>query len=504
MASNLLKTFKKIDNHRKALILKANSQGANLPDTASFLDLVPHIAADVAPTYSEFKYALNTEDWTHPEGWPDCKNILETAEEKDGLKPGIIMLLDATHSDEILLPKYVSSSSSPYLYNGFDAGNVCAAGYLLSDGTWYNDTTNEITHTWDTSKDIIVETGKHPGRYRWMILYFSSSKSTGYLNLVRFPAVEVIVGNIASIGSYCGLFITYGYGGDDTMCKYLKHIEFLSSFNASYINWSWGQNRYFMGGMEKLEHITFGKTVKLQNLPNSAVFYNCKRLRHIDLVSKFVYSNQFTLYGCASLVSYKGQSNYTVLSGDFLQLERIENSGYSIRVSGYVPENAQVKDCIVYQCYLPRNWKTMNGFKVDSSNQSNVGSYGSYFSGHDNIMSLDFSNLTKFHPSSSIIDTPVLNQKISSNAYVAKIGSLCYNLKEVTWPALIQDRISIGRVVLYKYSVLDLFEALIDATPYTADYKCVWLHPYNYDELTEEELAIATNKGWEVVRGWPY
>jgi hypothetical protein len=76
-------------------------------------------------------------------------------------------------------------------------------------------------------------------------------------------------------------------------------------------------------------------------------------------------------------------------------------------------------------------------------------------------------------------------------------------LKEITWPAQIVERIDTSGVVLYKHVILDLFDKLVDITGNNGAYDWVAIHPSNYDELTEEELAIATNKGWEVQRGWP-
>ena len=506
MASNLLKTFEKIDNHRKALIQKANSSGANLSNDASFLDIVPHVGADVTPTYPEYKHALNTEDWVRPAEWPDCKDILENAEEKDGLKPGIIMLLDATHSDELILPKYAAGSSTPYLYNGVDAGNVCASGYLMSDGTWYGDMTNEITHTWDTSKDIIVDSGKYPGRYRWIILYYTSARSISYVNFVRFPAVEVILGNIAYSGTvnYFGGFITYNTYGDDTMSKYLKHVEFLPTFSVPTIGWSWGQSRYFMACMQKLEHITCAKQITMGSVGNSELFCKCSFLRHINLVDGLKYSQQHRISDCKSLVTYKGSVNYLVLSGDYLQLEQVDTGGYSCMISGYAPETAKIKSCPLYGATLPISWKTQGGFKFEYSNQSNGVSNGRFFWNNRDITRLDFSFVDKFYSVSSVLDSPQPTYAVYSSGVVAQIGKNSYNLKEIIWPSIVKDRISIGDVVLYKYSVIELLENLVDITNLDVKYNNVWLHPYNYDELSDEEIAIATNKGWEVVRGWPY
>lgn len=507
MASNLLNTFKKIDNHRKILIDKANAQGAGLPDSASFIDLVPHIGADKPVMLPEYASVLNTEDWVRPAEWPDCESILTNAEVKGNLYPGVIMLLDATYSDETVLPRYIVSSSSEYLFNGYNAGNVCASGYLMSDGAWYGDMTNEITHTWDTSKDIIVETGKHPGRYRWMILYYDSTKSIGYTNYTRFPAVEIIFGNIRYSGTnnYPGFFITYGYNSGDTVCKYLKNVVFLPTFNILTLSWSWGSSRYFFGGFKKLENIDVRcGTISMGTLPSTQIFRSCSRLRHLNLVNDFKYGQQFTLYDCSSLVTFKGQSNYTLLSGNLFQLEQVNNSGYSLRINGYAPENTVIIDCVLYGTGLPNYWKTQNGFTIDYNNNSNGDySYGNFFSGNLFVTKLDFSKTIKFNVANAVPTSspnPTIN---SSNACRAVIGNGSFKLKEVIWPDIISERIDTSGVVLYKHVILDLFERLTDITGNNGAYDWVAIHPSNYDELTEEELAIATNKGWEVQRGWP-
>jgi hypothetical protein len=260
-----------------------------------------------------------------------------------------------------------------------------------------------------------------------------------------------------------------------------------------------------MGGMSKLKHITLGRLISIGSMPSSQLFRSCHHLRHLDVATGFKYGSQWTLYDCRSLVTFKGTNNYMVLSGDYLQLEEVDNGGSSLRINGFAPESMKLKNCTLYGTTLPTTWKTQGAFKIDYSNSSNGNSSGSFFSNNLDITKLDFSKIDKFYGPSSVLEQPnPTTAPSNSSATVARVGHYCYNLREITWPSVVQDRISIGQTVLYKYSVLELLNNLVDISNISVKYNYVYLHPYNYDELTEEELAIATNKGWEVKRGWPY
>ena len=495
MASNLLKTFEKIDSHRMQLINKANEYGAKLKNSASFAELLPFIEAQEYPVYD--KYNLNeNESWSRPEGWPDCREILRNAEVKDGLYPGIIMLLDA-NSDTTLLRKYVTGTSSgSYMSNKSGAGNVCASGYLLSDGTWYNDTTNEITHTWDKTKDIVVNEGRLPGTYRWVILYYSSSKAIDYINLTYLPMVELIVGNVKHTSTTWNSGLLVSMGEDSPCSDYLRHVEILEESNFSGFTWSYGMYPKLFGGMRLLEEITVSKTLSSSTSTYATSgFTGLSRLKELNF-SKLGFSGG--TYTCTKADSLER----LILSGNMVfyisenlpSLKLVEGANSKIRFNN---SNVQIpKDCVFhikgFECAnLPAYWSTNKDIPIVAYTNTS-----SPFSNNPFIEALDLSNVTDFYYSSNVLNHPTPSSR--SNAYTV-LCSNCFRLKNIEWPSEVVNRFDLTRVYLDKECIIQLFENLISVTDLSGlTYMDVLIHEKNYNELTEDEIKIATDKGWGV------
>lgn len=494
MASNLLKTFEKIDAHRMQLINKANEYGAKLKDSASFAELLPFIEAQEYPVYDNYNLNEN-ENWNRPEGWPDCREILRNAEVKDGLYPGIIMLLDA-NSDTTLLRKYVTGTSNSYVSNSSGAGNVCASGYLLSDGTWYNDTTNEITHTWDKTKDIVVNEGRLPGTYRWIILYYSSSKAISYINLTYLPMVELIVGNVKHTGTTWSAGLLVSMGEKSPCSGYLRHVEILEESNFSGFTWSYGMYPRLFGGMYLLEEITVSKTLSSSNSTYATSgFTELSHLKELNFSKLGLSGGTFTCTKAYSLEKLILSGNMTFYTGEHLpSLKLVEGVNAKIRFNNC---NVQIaKDCVFHikgiECaQLPAYWTTNRDIPLLTYTNSS-----SPFSNNPFIETLDLSNVTDFYYSSNIINYPTPSSR--GNAYTVLCAN-CFRLKNIEWPNEVVNRLDLSNVYLSKDCIVNLFEHLISIADLSGlTYTNILIHEKNYNELTEDEIKIATDKGWGV------
>lgn len=153
MASDLLKTFKKIDLDRKLMIQLLNGSGLNIPEDGSFSDII-----DALTTFepsNEFDISLT---WTRPSYWPDSKEILNEAPHYEGYFPYAVAIMDDS-LDSVVFPL---------------SSRLAARLIYTSDGTLYQyqNVDEGIEHTWDKTKDIIIDE-ENPMRY--VILYANAS-----------------------------------------------------------------------------------------------------------------------------------------------------------------------------------------------------------------------------------------------------------------------------------------------------------------------------------------
>jgi hypothetical protein len=150
-----------------------------------------------------------------------------------------------------------------------NSNQVCLGackGILTSDGTYYTNTT--FSHTWDKSKDIVVDKGRFPGTYRWIILYYSNRLDIADLNLVGLPAIEIILGKIGSeAASSANINATLIGRHDNSVLNAtntLINLEFTNDFNFTEMRWHYGTSGsgyYAMGSFDLLEHVNFGPLV---------------------------------------------------------------------------------------------------------------------------------------------------------------------------------------------------------------------------------------------------
>ena len=496
MASKLLNTLQNIENDRQAAIMTANGLGYHLSPNASFADIAA--TAGTGDTVIGLQYpALNEEDWERPKEWPDCYSILREATirrdstiNKDVEPIGIYLLKDG--EDTITFWRKQSAPSSGMT----DQDYVYADAFLLSDGTWIEGLSKlssgaTIQHDWDITQDIIVNDGQYPGRYRWLIEYrvVDSSDYLSYINSIKFwPVVEVL-----SLKTMPGI-------GRGIYAQSLLNFEMLPE--SPIITVRHDQFSYpLFSGFVNLRNL---KLAPLTHLIIRWAFRDLHRLRKLDLSNftqiTYAYNDEISLGYAFSLVEFIGPQSI-IISNDvnatknrvsFKQLPVIqkmilpENTYLDCDGDSILNSSCEIQGCAGVADYYPRNYEQTG--LIGSRND--VVPNGSY-SYHDLLNIINFSehkcetnhNYSVFGSGSS---------ELKPGAYYAKAfiipQNCCYRLN------------TSEMYYLPKENIIDIFNRLMDLTQaeLTVNKPSIVLSTYQYNLLTPEEIAIATNKGWEV------
>lgn len=496
MASKLLDTLQKIENDRQSAIMIANAQGYKLPNNASFTQI-----AATAGTQDHFagiqQGALNTEDWSRPEEWPDCYSILRQAGNRTDsiinkeVEPvGIYLLKDG--EDTITFWRKQSSTAS----DKGDQQYIYGDAFLLSDGTWVEGLSKLASgattqHTWDVTKDIIVSSGKYPGRYRWLIEYRVVSNSTTLSDIghVKFwPVVEVLsLKTCPGIGSkaYAQSLLSFEILPESPL-RSIRH----SSFNFP----------------------IFSQLINLRNLILTPItsmtirygFRSLHRLRKLDLshLDRMIYDydDEIGLEYALSLEEFIGPKSITHSSSTTTTRHVVTFKQLPVIKRLILPEDVYLDcdstsvlnaDCEI-QCagfmdYRPRNYEQ----RLLTTEQRNT-LPGSSSYGYETFLDvIDFSNY-------ECSTTHTYSVFSTSGSVLAVSGIFC---KSFIIPHDCHYRLNISSLYyLSKEGIINVFNRLMDLTnsEFSVTSPTIQLSDYQKGLLTDADIAIVTNKGWEV------
>ena len=492
MASNLLKVFQKIEQGRKYQIKKVKDLGYPVADNASFVELANYIGVNTDT------YETNYDDkppcpWTRPEGWPDCKSILRNAPIRvSGVYPGVLMLFKDSE-DTISFPTdthTISVSNQKVL-------GTCY-GLLFSDGTYYTSFAN-LTHTWDKSKDIIVDKGRFPGVYRWVILYYKTKTDIKDLNLVGFPAIEILIGQIGpkldKINTSEINANLIGRYDDATLnaTNTLVNLEVLEEFTNTSIEFQYNSNGngiLAMNKFDKLEHINFGPIIHMPSSNYSKPFQgNMPRL--VDFEAPNIKTSDNYEWGpkAAPLLTRfyfpKFISSKAITIGDGKCFKEVNFPGLNPTFTGGcdVPNNVSLNIGYISSSTVPKYWTT---------NHCSIAQTAAFCSGWDCLQLFDFHKQTKgVSDTTSVLQATVtyitfpdavrLNQIILTDDWIYRLDFSNLRLGRDCW--------------------ISMFNALRDLTldtTATVTDPIIKIGVNDKSELSEEDLAIATNKGWVI------
>ena len=487
MTSSLLKTFKKIDIDRKLIIQLLNSSGLSIPENGSFGDIIDALTTFELP--NEFNINIG---WVRPSYWPDSKEILNNAPSYEGYFPYAVALMDNT-LDSVILPlsKYVAtkliytSDGSIYRYNNVDEG---------------------IEHTWDKTKDIIIDEN-NPMRY--VILYADLSKVSDY----GYPICSTSSSyTVVSSPVYKANKEDKGWGN----CIVEWFLDLRDNIPTS--TYSSNHNIAFPCNNSdrkntKVASITISETVakklKIYRIYDHANLYN---LRYLNTYANSGSSGGFNDVNLYTYIN-TGSNTYNTLSTgrtvtymEITNMINLTNSNSascgSSKCTVRLP-NAETlgNNCSIYAktIYAPK-LKMMTGYSLDIS--SDILYLPSLESASVNILSY-------IVPIVILPNLKTLNSKIASNqsrvsAHTIIVPSLssisnkeAFNFEGLTNLEVgnnFNSNINLNKTMLSKTSILNLFDNLAEVS--AADNLTVTLGSRLLYYLTEEEKAIATNKGW--------
>lgn len=485
MASELLKTFQKIDRGRKYQIDRARALGHTVPDSASLSDLASYIA----PTIDFPSYQGDGSDliWNRPSEFPDCYTMLQ-GEPRDGLVPGLFILIK--NDTTTRLPSYNNDN----IVSG-------AAACLTSDGVWYNDLNVNTSHTWDTTKDIVINDGPYKGSYKWFLCYYDPnavSLPNRFLLLTLLDPVEIVVNKIPVSNAYpevsSWLFIT-----NASASKYNKliNIEVLPESNITSLDALNFNAAYFFGTYASLEHVSIPTihTIKWTYSSNNTYLaqFEAPKLRVLDLsniTTVNVHSSPMNKYqgfalNCPNLSIFKFGANSLVSSYcpmTKLKEFKIPNGTFRHIISNSNPNfGLPNNDNIVIKQIsdnIPYNWTDTRGAVVVN------GRYDTSSTTMNNYVCAKHPLLTHI-----IID---------SNSYsgaTADIAPNSPNLRYVTLnQGFVKTNLRINKIDLAYDCLIDILNKLGTGSGST-----LTLGTANMSKLSEDEIKIATDKGWTVV-----
>lgn len=496
MASKLLNTLQNIENDRQAAIMTANGLGYHLSPNASFADIAA--TAGTRDTVIGLQYpALNEEDWERPKEWPDCYNILREATirrdstiNKDVEPIGIYLLKDG--EDTITFWRKQSAPSS----NMADQEYVYADAFLLSDGTWIEGLSKlssgaTIQHNWDITQDVVVNDGQYPGKYRWLIEYrvVDNSTSLSYIGAIRFwPVVEVLsLKTMPGIGRgvYAQSLLNFEMLPESPL-RTVRHDQFTYPLFSGFIN---------------LRNL---KLAPLTHLTIRWAFRDLHRLRKLDLSNfnqiTYAYDDEISLYNALSLIEFIGPQSIAITNNTTATKKRVSFKQLPVIQKMILPENTyldcesnsvlnsscEIQGCVGFIDSYPRNYE-QSGLVGARKDIIPNGNYDYY----------NFLNIVDFSEHECTSNNA--HSVFGSGSSVLKPGA-CY-AKAFIIPQNCYYRLNTSSMYyLPKENIIDIFNRLMDLTQaeLAVNTPSIVLSTYQYNLLTPEEIAIATNKGWEV------
>lgn len=254
-------------------------------------------------------------------------------------------------------------------------------------------------------------------------------------------------------------------------CQQLESVD-LSKLDASHVT----SMKKMFSGCKALQSIDLSKldTSRVRNIDD--MFYGCVSLTDIDL-SAHDLSNlsgwQSPFRGCSSL-------------------ERINLSGLNLSKVGRLS---------FYGC------AALTEINFDGTDLSGLENTGSMFSGCSSLKTVDFiagrvfpkiNYTAQMFYGCTLLERVVLtglDLKIAT--YVFSMFSGCKNLTDIVGPVYnIKDDLSVGSSPLTNDSAMVLINGLIE----TSEAKSFTFSAATYDTLTDEQIAVATAKGWTLIR----
>lgn len=594
MASKLLNVLSTIENSRQNIIETLHEKGYEVLPNSSFEDIngqlqtlpSPHNNVMDIPGVTDLTPETDPDLWHRPEDWPDVQHIFNEQDKVviDGWTyvPVRLVLFTVSDNDTNLFKVYPSSSGMPtniftnpadptelilgyinYSYNTNDTYNH-ATFLKFSDGTVSDvfnkdSTNNSTTHTWDTSKDIVLDNGQH---LRWFIQYkhlsnanyFYSFISANFTNENCVSIVDAIATNnyenyIGTNGSMRELIlmpancaeysaIPKSFSGQfyGNWLPGLRSLVIKSGLRRS---WTVIQPYYYVSSYPTTQPNTLTQVESEAATDNEAQFKNFNqnsKVLYIQIPFYVAdnYRNNSNFYRSKLRYLYidpEIQQTKTLMPGslnDLIDTNLFENVVAMDGCIGWTNPNMKVLDMPLLQTITNGALNTFNHCGSQVFNFPKLLDFGAYWQNFTSNTLIEFHapKLTNVNATVRWFESYALQYVDLSGATTVTSGSsLFYNCPNVRylnfsslnsisggmpWSAIGE---SLEVLVLpdgFKYDVsfsnclcltrtclLDILNKcaeLEEGETYT-----ITLSADCKRKLTEEDIAIATNKGWTVV-----
>ena len=487
--SKLLKVFNNIEGHRKKLINILRKNNIPADDNMSLNDI------DYSLGIGKLDFT-NPDDvpWERPAEWLNSKEILDNAPE----------VLDGTYNLNpigVLLYKAVD----PYIDLTFNP-NYLISTIITSDGAQYKATSSSATtiirHTWDTSKDIDTTSNY---KLRYLIIYAPYS----------LYGMSGIFPNYASVKSlYTSDSIPMGKNLIDI---YLSNLTSLYIAGGCYL-YVPADNIYFdvNKSLLNIDIDTTLSTNTTSSLDFTSIVPNLKRLYS----KKDIYASRIKPLNLSLDMLDISRTKFTIGSlynTKHVFFKTVENISYSSSNSYeglyFNASNVHLPKCVsissVFRCRTmdaPLLETFSNTITVFDQRVLNLPSlrtmgtlalYNTYELYVPSLMeitgTLSFPTNKDYYQNGSgkleIIDAP--NLISISNASTFNFSSLI----ELHIGNGFKSNLSLSVTYLSKENYLEIMNCLADVTGETTTYTLT-LGTDRLAMFTDEEKAIATNKGW--------
>lgn len=460
----LYKAFMGIDAARKHCIQNLRQGGVIINGDATLDEVATKILEGPNPSpYGEL--------WTRPQEWIDTENILDNAPVHEGYKAYAIVLLD-DETDELSLD-FINS--------------YCLDGYYLSDGTWLaQDTSSKVTqtHTWDKSKDIATTL---PYKQRYVIQYakvdvprsITALNSNSYNWKLYTNALELVTASVtASDLNITNTNILNYYipkTGSSTLSYKLKRIV------INLINF---QLHFYQLREHDLKELIINEDVTIEDYIST--FYS---LSHLLINKNVTFSTDIipnaVLIEMPDVVTIINRnSGELTVTADYFDAPNLEQA--PLRLLELVNINAPkltseitLTDIKSRALYLPE-LTALNTYSADMG-KGNLRQY--------KLCCPKLTNLVGYINGASVIQFDVLTTINADNNLNNSY------LRELTLGTGFNHSLNLSSCqYLSKVSILDLFNKVATVT----EGQYIQLHTNVKNNLTEDELAIATNKGWVI------
>lgn len=491
----LLDTFKKIDSDRIKCIDSLNTIGIPTDYNAT----LSTVATKIKEPVGGYNIVKEQHMWERPLEWIDTKSLLLNAPKIEGYTAFAIHLL---HDNRSTISLSLATKDN---YSAYD-------GYYLSDGTLitYEEIgSRTVEHTWDTTKDIQTTLGYNL-RYAIEYVYndkitnkFINGTSTKKLSYqkqygIGISLLESVYNTDVFNGCSTTITINLMFRNSSTSIYNIQRVHIMgdvpTNFSGTYIH-SIKELQIDKSGSVRYEYYMHGSYTQQHTkilIPNAT-----ELTVGSGNSSDILYAVYLYIPNVKRIIKYR---NYNDISTVYLYAPRVEectcnNVTINPESMKYISHPSGFHKLTVssssntYLDQLLYNWDSDNITLGTNSSLDGFSWYSTYITKINDVTVPSYRRCVKIYfPNLTEV---AINTIFKDNSYMAYITSLTVgnNFKSSLYISHMTG--------LPTIDILDLINKLADVTNEEKTYTLT-LGTTLLALLSDEEKAIATNKGWVI------